>query len=312
MRLYNADPLHKTKLSFYGFDMQYTQSALNDVLSYFDKVSPAKVEPLRHELSLLDDPASRFRLPKAPVSERDKCVNAVQTMLDDLRLHKEDYVRKSDPNGWELAVQEATVLQQALNYYFAQSDSNIRDKAMADNVMWILHRGGPQAKLIVWAHNAHVSFGSDDGGGPKTGMFKLMGAHLKERLGDALIVFGIAFDHGSFNAIDRSTLNKEATLRQYSVGRSPKGTLPSALSRAGIPNFILDLRTLPHSGPAWEWWRTPHWYRRVSSVYTDKGNSWRFGWERNDITKEFDALVFFASTTAAHPTATGMRPRKKP
>jgi len=90
------------------------------------------------------------------------------------------------------AVQNARVVLQAMQM---RGNEIPRDRSMADNVKWILDHN-PDAKIVLWAHNGHVSTADIVG-------YKPMGTELREMFGEKMIVFGFAFNQGSFQAVER-------------------------------------------------------------------------------------------------------------
>lgn len=95
--------------------------------------------------------------------------------------------------------------------YEAQNKGiNIRDKRMADNIIWYLDKY-PEKKMIVWAANFHIAkdisevqYGKKD---PTLyERYHLMGEHLYEQYGDAL--FSIAFT--SSEGVQGNTFSKKA------------------------------------------------------------------------------------------------------
>ena len=73
--------------------------------------------------------------------------------------------------------------------------SRVRDRSMADNIRWILEHEGPGTKMVVWAHNGHVATSAAYG-------MEWMGYHLRKQYGSDMVVFGFAFNQGSFQAIE--------------------------------------------------------------------------------------------------------------
>src|SRR5439155_20983050 len=71
------------------------------------------------------------------------------------------------------------------------SDLNFspRDQAMAANVKWILEQEGPESKIMLWAHNGHVSTAPLGDG-------ESMGAILRKTYGEKMVVCGFSFDQG--------------------------------------------------------------------------------------------------------------------
>jgi erythromycin esterase len=153
-----------------------------------------------------------------------------------------------------------------------------RDLSMADNVRWILDQS-PHAKIVLWAHNGHVSTSGFRG-------YEPMGKSLRETYGKQIVVFGFAFNQGSFQAIEQGK-----GLHNFTVPPAPPGGLDAILATSGIPLFALDLRHAP------EWFGQPHKARTIGAVYSDEHADLYF----NELIapENFDALLFVEKTTAA-------------
>jgi erythromycin esterase len=123
-----------------------------------------------------------------------------------------------------------------------------RDRAMFDNVLWALHRQGPQGRVAVWAHNAHISKKSVPGDlsslsgvfaeGPRLGMF------LDERFDEQYVGIGTAFYEGQSGW-------------QPTQPPAGCGTIDRELNRVGPPAFILDLKAMGRAGVAADWFAIP-------------------------------------------------------
>ena len=62
----------------------------------------------------------------------------------------------------------------------------VRDLGQAQNLKWIMDQEGSEAKMITWAHNAHVNNAQEYG-------HDMMGVHLRKLYGDQLKIFGFFF-----------------------------------------------------------------------------------------------------------------------
>jgi len=182
----------------------------------------------------------------------------------------------------EWAIQNARIVLQGMQ---ERSGEVSRDRSMAANIQWILAQN-PGAKMVVWAHNAHVSFGG--GRGPRDPM----GEWLRQAYGDALVVFGFAFNQGSFRAVEVGKV-----LREFTVPAAPAGTVDAMLASAGIPLFALDLRQLPQSGPVAGWFFQPHRARSIGSMYSEAHAANYF--VDQVPPRAYDVLLFVDKTTAA-------------
>src|SRR5260370_4478153 len=159
-----------------------------------------------------------------------------------------------------------------------------RGSSMAENVRWILDHT-PGAKIVLWAHNGHVNAAG-------SGQWQPMGASLREMYGDRMVVFGFAFNQGSFQAIEQ---NKG--LHDFTVGPAPAGSLDAMLAGTGIPVLALDLRQAPKEGPVAAWLKEFHKTRSIGAIYSEDSES---NYLMNLVApKSFDALLFVEKTTAA-------------
>ena len=153
-----------------------------------------------------------------------------------------------------------------------------RDQSMADNVKWILDHN-PKAKIVLWAHNGHVATGGFS--------YKTMGSALRRMYGKEMVVFGFAFNQGSFQAMAQGG----GGLKNFTVPPAKAETLDGTLASAGIPLFALDLRSAP------AWFDQPRGSRQIGAVYPE-GEPYAF--VANIVPKQaFDALLFVDTTTAA-------------
>lgn len=159
-----------------------------------------------------------------------------------------------------------------------------RDVSMAQNIKWILDHN-PNAKIVLWAHNGHVAKNFVWG-------YKTMGSALREMFGEQMVVFGFAFNQGSFQAIERGK-----GLRDFTISSAPAGSLDATLAATGIPLLAVDLRRIPKGSPAEMWLSQPHKSRNIGAMYaTDMDNQFLIDLKAPE---SFDVLLFVEKTTAA-------------
>lgn len=121
-----------------------------------------------------------------------------------------------------------------------------------------------------------------------------MGSFLRQTYGSEMVVFGFAFNRGSFQAIDMIN----GGLRPFEAPPAAEGTLDAALAATGIPIFALDLRAAPASGPE-SWIREPHRSRNIGAGYaTDYDANYFLNFPAPTA---FDAILFVENTTRAVP-----------
>lgn len=175
----------------------------------------------------------------------------------------------------EWAVQNARVVLQTMQM---RANQVSRDRSMADNVKWILDQN-PGAKIVLWAHNGHVSTGGSS--------YETMGTALRRMYGREMMVFGFSFNEGSFQAVQQGG----GGLKNFTVPPAPPGSFDATLATARLPVFALDLRAAP------EWFRQSHGSRQIGAVYPE-GEPYAF---MSGIVpaETYDAVLFVDTTTVA-------------
>ena len=144
---------------------------------------------------------------------------------------------------------------------------------------------------MLWAHNGHVATTSDFG-------YEPMGASLRKMFGNQMVVFGFAFNQGSFQAVEMPFPSKRG-LRTFNVEPAPEGSLDAMLASAGLQVAAIDLRALPHKGGVANWFSEP---RATKSIGAGYGEQFAANFLAKQVTpKVYDALLFIEKTTAARP-----------
>jgi erythromycin esterase-like protein/ADP-ribose pyrophosphatase YjhB (NUDIX family) len=272
MRVYDENPRHTSKISFYGFDMQSDQLARDTIAAYLGNVDPSAARQVADDYDCY---------PEASPA----CQQKLQAAYDLLDRRQVDYIAQSSPEAFAEALQSARLVVQQSDYASHNNNGPVRDRYLAENVEWLLEQAGPDAKMVLWAHNGHVSVSRDES-------LQSMGYYLRQRYGQQLVVFGLLFYEGSFNAFGVSHL------QTFQVEPPPSDSCEAFFHQAALPYFILDLRRLPTSSPAADWLLTPHPFRAIGSMYNP--NDVALGFETAALAKVFDAVIYFQDTSPSH------------
>lgn len=292
MRRYNSDPRHKRKVKFYGFDMQSSTRAAKTASAYLRKVDSVKLPAIDQALALLADPfiAEDFRT--LSQEKKEAASASIAVLLKRFDERKEDYIRMTSTSEWALARQHVQIVAQSIEKHKSRERGfRTRDKSMADNALWILDHEGPGAKMVIWAHNGHVM--------NRPGW---MGAHLRKVLEDEMVVFGFAFNQGWFQA---RSMPLSGPLKSFRVGPASESSLDGTLAAAGLSLAVVDLHSLPKTGPVAEWFADPHGTRSVGSAFDEKWDNQALR-PRYVVTDVYDALLFVETTTSARANPSGV------
>lgn len=249
MRAYNADPSHRVKLRFYGFDspteMGSTDSprrVLRFVLDYLASIDSAasaeyhdRVETLLGQDADWEDPATVFDPTKSIGQSPAATALRVETedLIAELQRRRPELTAESGRDRYLEAVHYATLARQLLAYHaaLARTSGNrvarllgMRDATMAGNLAYIVSRERGRGKVLAFAHNSHLRRGKAQWQwGTDLYIWWTAGAHLDEMLGSRYAVIGSAVGVSDEN----------------SIGRPEAGTLEALLTAApGPARFI--------------------------------------------------------------------------
>lgn len=286
MRAHNAAPGGAPTVSFTGFDMQFPGMAVANTEAFFQEHAPdsaawaaSRFDCMREYLNGPDGQAPRDRWLIEPIPERDDCRASVEEVEAFLELNRSQLEERATLERFEQAAQDVRLVLQWEAKESLRFDGD-RDQLMAENLLWLLDQAGPDAKVIMWAHNLHVSY-----------LENWQGDLLQDALGDDYLSIGLTFGRGSFNAITRLLNGDFRGIETQQVGSPPSGSYEYRFTAAEIPFFALDLRSLSLSPGEDDWLAVPLWFRSVGSVYEPEDPGLYF--LRNDpLPDMFDAVVY--------------------
>jgi erythromycin esterase len=283
MRAYNQAPGEHKKLSFTSFDMQTFSLARDRVLDYLKQHAPDDAAVAEKAYASLDRMNLRQRTDPAAQQAFDQA-EAVVALLEKRR---QQLSRKSSPTAFRDALQTARIVVQAAKLRALGISPSHRDEMMARNVEWLLNEAYPSEKIVLWAHNGHISRSGRTG-------FQPMGNWLSKSLGDAMYGLGFAIHTGEVRAVTTEG-GRRIGLAESPIPHAGPGTGTATLSAAGIPRFFLDLRQ--QSGPLGEWLREPHLFRSCGALWNrDQPEAFL---QPESLSKSYDGLIFLENTEAA-------------
>jgi erythromycin esterase len=230
MRAFNADPSHKVKLRFYGFDspteMTSTDSPrqlLHFVLDYLASIDSAGAREHRERIDALlgkdsdwENPAAMMDPTKSIGLSPAATALRIETedLITELHVRRPELTAKSDEHHYLEAVRYATTARQLLNYHAVLARTSgkpgeriaeglgLRDLMMADNLTYAVTRERGRGKVLAFAHNSHLQLGRAQWQlGPDLLIWWPAGAQLHEILGPCYAVIGTAVGVSDENGI---------------------------------------------------------------------------------------------------------------
>lgn len=291
MRKYNES--HIKKIKFYGFDMQSSYAAAENVREYLKKVDAA------YEVTVEDD-LSKFNNRKLDYGVNEKLpIDKIKEIMDYFEKNKDKYIAKSSKEQYELYKENlSTICEFYDTFAIKRSDyerENKRDKYMAENIKWILDNEAPDSKMMVWAHNVHVSKGVENANNLtpdyQEGNVKRMGSNLYDIYKNKMYVIGFEFGKGSFRANFTNKRNGHMVNGKCILGTIKSDSAAHVFSKVDSI-FFIDFKTCEENIYAKNILSTPQSYHEIGAVFSGENNSYKS--EILDV--RYDGLIFVDTT----------------
>jgi erythromycin esterase-like protein len=156
----------------------------------------------------------------------------------------------------------------------------LRDKYMAENISRFA-KENQLLKIIIWAHNAHISTSEDYGAG--------MGRYLNSEY--SIYSIGFSLGQGYFTGAD---LTNGGNLGSYPLQPPIEDSYESFFIQSKYPNFFLDLKGIKRvSGNEWL-------FESRKLRYIGAGIYGRYQFVKTNLTGNFDAIIFVKDSTPSH------------
>jgi erythromycin esterase len=320
LRQYNTSPTPARQVNFYGFDVPGSpghprvrrglDTALQESLRYLSRVDPVAIARIKTRAGSLfthvrfDLCTSQHDLTydKLNAGQRDILSASIADLVtlfergaggycDATTLGEFEWAYRSAlgarqvdtwlrqiPLGWQPATPPIKFPSPQTEFLAVAND--VRDRAQADNLEWILAREGAHGKIVVFAHRYHISAAPVRAGWIGSRDQAVMGTHLRRRLGPRLLAVGALTNQGEVNCDGKV----------QRLNRATPESLDGILNALGPEKLLLDLRTAPVPIAAWLAKARP-----LSAIPLGEGHDAI----TLSIGEAFDVLFFVRSVTPA-------------
>ncbi len=292
MRAWNATAPAAQRVQFRGFDMQSPGASMDSVAAFIARVDPSQsavvtqtylcLASYRNHAQLLGAlPATYAALPAAT---KAACAAGLQQVYNLIDGQRAAYTAKSSSTAYESVLHHARLVQQfetMASFADATQSSYSRDQSMAENIGWIRDHAPAGARIVLWAHNAHIN-----------SIPQLMGGYLRANYGADYVNLGFAFGRGKFNAVG---LN--AQLQPWDAELVPANALEAAFLGTGTQLALLDARTIAGGGAAAEPLAGPIPMRSIGALFDPTSESAYFG--NTLLPSDFNLILYVNQTSAS-------------
>lgn len=227
-----------------------------------------------------------------PGMEAAEAARLCGEVVRELESQRDAYASKKPAVEVDWAIQNARVVHQCAQMYTNEAG---RDESMARNVKWILDQAAPGTKIVLWAHNAHVSR-------HRMGRFGAMGSFLDDWYGKDHVVIGFAAGEGTYTAI----VQGKGLRSDNALSPPPAESFEHYARQVELPIFAVDLRGAAGDGDGagnadGAWLRAPRPFRSIGAIVLES----QFYAEA--LTKLYDVIIYIDKTSASRllPRALG-------
>ncbi len=288
LREYNADPRHVRKVNFYGFDVpgspgnpkanRNVDTALVAALDYLTRVDSESATAFHARLDrVMKNLHFDWYSPDGPnyskltQVERDALTSAIADLIALLERSESRYTAASTAEDYDWAYRAAIGARQVDNWLRVDIPvgrqpslmemveagfRDIRERAQADNIDWVVKREGPSGKVLIFANTVHLSAmplvtkwiprketNPDPGKKIRTMERDVAGTYLRRRFGDQLVIVG--------NLIGKGEGACASVSYRQILTPAPAESSTGIAGAVGVPRYLLDLRAAPASVAAW-------------------------------------------------------------
>lgn len=264
LREYNASATRP--VDFAGVDLPISTSlrpVLEPAEAYLRQVDPDSLPLVTEALGFADRIGGGSAVPTATnwaalrPEEQDRLTAVLARLMLRLRALEPEAVDRSEQYAYEVALRHVDAaahvdyMYRAMTDLFAgtpaDSDTSVRDRYMAESVCWHLDHAGPDAKIVLLAHNLHIQKTPVVHEGLCTTL--VMGNYLERELGNDYRAIALTHTGTSVPEMDPNATDNELGFEVYEaeIGEPSPESVEGQLHAAGLAERVslTDLRGLP-------------------------------------------------------------------
>ena len=275
---YNKDKPALEKVHFEGMDVQYPAMVSNKILhtpKLMSMLNEAEIKSLKEFAKLFETDFSAA-VPKELLSDLTLVRKTLAIGINNLK----------DRDSVSIYTQYNALLSQSIkmrnkSMYLTRY---YRDKFMADNIAWIADQTQDHQKVVVWAHNGHISKGL-------LSKYNAMGNWLEKKFGDKYYALALLAGEGSARLYDA----EDKTRRLTEIELPPLSNVNSLeylFSKAKYENFFFNVQEASKSGNFKNFFNQDLYIRSIGATLLTPFDV------KVNLRKSYDGLIFFRKTSA--------------
>ena len=288
------------QVGFHGLDIYNLGASMRAVIDYLQDVDPAAAAIARSRYGCLSpwahEPAAYGR--HAFNAGFARCEAPVVAMLRDLLARN---LRDAGDDADDLldATQNARLVASAEEYYRAMYQGaaaswNLRDTHMFETLQHLLTARGPNARVVVWAHNSHIGDARHTDMGRERGELNL-GQLVRQAHGTRARLIGFGTHAGTVAAAS----DWDEPVQVMAVRPSLPDSIERLAHDSAVPRFLLDLDGVDDAALR-EALLAPRLQRFIGVIYRPETERWSH-YALADLAAQYDGWVWFDRSQAVTP-----------
>jgi len=282
-------------ISFIGFDIQNITPSMEKLSQFLKKQDPIFYSERIAELKDLKDKGVNAFMIRDSVKQLEN-IEQSKKLFNEVASQRTAWLlqakTKADTLAIEYGIQYANLVRQYFQMMLNNDDDLYRDIAMNDNLLWYIKNKYPKEKIVIWAHDVHISRGDHPQTSHNLHRSASMGSFLSKRYKDDYKSFGISTHNGTYRAFKTYSYQTQI---ESPLFESPKGSLEEAMHQVAVikkkPNLFFKMS------------RDHDWLNKLIPIRFANHVSFDYGfWSRYSIPYQFDGVFFIDETTSAIPT----------
>ena len=301
MRQHNLNCRRGEECRFIGYDIKPIPEACAAIRRIVKKALPEGYEKADGVLKSIEE------LPFPNTSDEPRTCDDIMWLWGWLAAQEMTICSAAGQPAFDLAMTSCRMVYQYMYGMVVNSGGlDGRDKGMAENIFHIMESLPDDAKIVVWAHNAHIA--ADDS-------WKSMGKRLKERYGDQYFPFALTFTRGTFQSRlipqDDDGHKPFGDLQEFDAGEPREGFWEKDFMQVREGDWYIGLREARRLDE-----EALRWCSRRRQVFGAGGGYAPISenaaqderlFQEYNLSTHFDGVFHIEKTTRARPTPTGMR-----
>ncbi|WP_027386244.1 erythromycin esterase family protein [Chryseobacterium gregarium] len=284
--IYQYNLNHPKKVKLIGVDMEdirmrSSREMIETVLRQYHPASVDQIQKINQKLDTLiakNNPENNPEAIKKLADDVKSAITGLQSMVS-VQNHN---------MGTEQHFQLQTYLRVCLQWLdtrFYNQAPDTRDQYMSDNIQFYSQHH-PDDKILVWAHNAHISNLTSDHS-------KTMGAWLKDYFKESYVPIAFTSAWGSYTAAQDYT---QKVWKSFPFEKAYRGTYSYVLEKAKSSLYFLPLNTPALQQKNASWLNVAMKQLDITYIQSGDGDDYKYD---GVLSKTFDGIIFCKNTTAS-------------